>query len=236
MNKILTFTIRSTVRLMIYLLIITSSSLSYASDVYLKPYLGIDAQFRFMSFREGFGAKNFRNRYPQANIFGGLKFCDYLGIEAGYFSSVDLTRNSTFGPNEVNLGVSEFPASINSIGSSRIQGWHINLMGYVPISEEYCLTALGYIGASQSKVTLRYIVTEIAGEQEDFTANFSQTKTIMRAGLGLQHMISNCIGVRGIVGWEDTSKFNAIRSPVDPNLLVKLKSSVVLSFGIFAIF
>jgi hypothetical protein len=206
-----------------------------SGGVYLAPYIGADAQFRFMSFRNEYGSKNFRNHYPQANIYAGLKFCDYLGLEGGFYSSTDFTRGSTFGENERNLGI-VLPASGNAIGAARIQGWHINAVGFLPVSECYCLTALAYIGAAQSKVTLRYIITDIGGFPDDFTANFSQTKTIMRAGAGIQHMISDCIGVRWLAGWEDTSKFSAIRTTTDPNLLVKLKSSVVLSLGLFAIF
>lgn len=215
------------------------STASFANGIftedffYLQPYAGADAQFRFMSFREGFGAKNFRNRYPQGNLYVGLKFCDYLGIEGGYFASADMTRQSFFTRGEQNIAVSS-SGLMNGFGTSRIQGWHINAVGFAPLSETYCLTALAYIGVSQSKLTARYFIADINGLEFNETLNFTQSKTILRAGLGLQHMITDCIGVRGLVGWDDTSKFSGLRSPQDLNVLVKAKSSIVLSFGIFA--
>lgn len=186
-----------------------------------------------MPFRTDFGSKNFRHRYPQVNAYVGLKLCDYLGLETGYFASNELSRDAFFDINDRNLGdITADPT--RSIGSSRIQGWHLNAVGYVPLNM-YCLTAFAYVGVSNSKIVLRDIITEIAGIPGSLTTNFSQTKTILRAGTGLQYMITNCIGVRGLVGWENTSKFNKITSN-QAEVLAKLKDSVLLSFGIFARF
>ncbi len=219
-------------------MILLTSGATNASGFCFKPYVGADAQFRFMSFQRDFGSKNFRNRYPQANVYVGLKFCDYLGLEGGYFSSADLTRQSFFQTNELSLGANTF-ADTTSIGSSRIAGWHINAVGFVPVSECYHLSALVYIGISQCKINLRDITTSIGGLPDNLTVNFSQTKNILRLGAGLEHMITDCIGVRSLISFENTSAFKNIRNGVSPEGaapagLVKVNNSVVLSFGIFA--
>lgn len=241
MKKILKLKVKSRIlssfifKSFLILMLFSISSTSYAMGFCFHPYVGADAQFRIMSFRKGFGDKNFRNRYPQANIYVGFKFCENVGIEGGFYSSANLSKNSFFQDNETNFG-QQTPATITSVGSSQINGWHVNAVGFIPICDTYNLSALAYVGITQCKIVLRDIATNIGGFPDNFTANFSQTRTFLRSGIGIQHMITNCVGIRGIFGWENTSKFSAIGTQADPNFLVKVKDSVIFSFGLFAIY
>ena len=49
-----------------------------------KPYVGFDAQVRRMSFKGGFGNNLLQHHSPQGNLYAGVKFNEYVGVEAGY--------------------------------------------------------------------------------------------------------------------------------------------------------
>src|SRR5262245_49700944 len=69
-----------------------------------RPYLGGEAQIRFMNFDRDHGGNVVHRRYPQANLFAGVKLFDYVGLEAGYEASAKVHRDVRLVPGQFTVG------------------------------------------------------------------------------------------------------------------------------------
>lgn len=210
------------------------------SSMGIEPYVGVDAQYRFMAFRNGYGGGVFKKQSPQGNIYVGLKFCDYLGLEAGYFASLQQSRNSTTPRGQRFLG-EILTDSVTATSSSRIDGWHLNVLGFLPFClSDYNFEAFGFVGLANVRVRTKSTITALNGIPDNGVPEIklALTRTVLRAGAGLQYMLTDCIGIRGAVTWENTSRLNNIRSvnSDNPALVAKLQDSCILGLGLFARF
>lgn len=225
----------------------TSSADSNFFDNSLTPYIGADAQFRQMKFDPNRGANVFKKNFPQGNIFAGLKFSDYVGIEVGFEGTNKRSRNSRILPSQYSVGGepvqpndAAHPSRFqDNISTARIHGPHVNMVGTFALLDDPRLALIGSIGVSRLKMSLRYTAHI---DDEGFlgiSRNFVQRKSILRLGAGIQHMITDCIGVRGVLSWENTGKFNHIlprETGVHPSVFAAVKNSFSYGFGVFVNF
>lgn len=230
-------------------------------DLALTPYLGIDAQMRHMGFDKNFGGNVLKKRQPQGNVFLGLKYRECVAVEFGYEFTRTQRRarrydvgNSVFGQTflPVPLG---FSSTQESHVSSKLYGWNINLVGFFPIlCGENNLQLVGSIGMARLKSKTRDAFISTVTEPDRFSdplifPNATQTitdfdrfhykrrKTVLRLGTGLQHMMSDCLGIRALINWEHTDKIKARGRNVTTHMVsprkTKLKNSVNYGIGIF---
>lgn len=229
----------------------TTSTFAIEHPLEPTPYVGIDAQMRHMSFDRGFGRHIFKKHYPQGNVFVGLKFKDCVALELGYEFSKTQRHAKNYYTGDVVFGFAiPTPAPFvlsntqGSHASSKISGWNLNLVGFYPIlCGDNNLTLVGSIGAARLKARTREVfTTAIVVPAETITLsntfNYKRHKTVLKIGGGLQHMMSDCLGVRALINWENTSKLHAkgkdavTRRLATPRM-AKLKNSFTYGLGAF---
>ena len=229
-------------------------------DLCLTPYVGVDAQIRHMPFQKDFGGNVLKKNYPQGNFFAGLKFNDYVGIEAGYEVSKKKSRSVKHNNSDIVFGKPleqnepPFIPSVENIsyGTSKIYGWNANLMGFLPIfCEDNSLQLIGSVGIAQLKIksknelkslettaTLDSITEEINGSTQNtiiFNMHYKKRKAVLRLSSGIQNMITDCIGIRALVTWENTAKLRVTTGTKVFNT-EKPKNSFKYGLGIFTSF
>ncbi|MGD0465684.1 MAG: outer membrane beta-barrel protein [Gammaproteobacteria bacterium] len=228
--------------------ILFSPSISYAktkfSGLNLTPYAGVDVGIQHFEFEPGYGDNLFKNELPVGNLFAGVKFNDYFGIEGGYESTLEGKRNSTiYGGNTVlgNVLLSTGPTAMEYIKCSskvKISGWHLGITGYSPIylDESSSLSILGYFGIKHTNVKLIRNLLESKGVGDPAEIDLDTTvlgtnnkKPLLRFSAGIEYFFNKHIGLRALIGWEDTSSLQ----PTDGvNKIAKLKDSTLYSIGI----
>ena len=209
---------------------------------FFSPYVGVDAQLRHMEFKKDFGKNVSPDDYPQGNVYVGAKFCDWLGVELGYESTIGREKRAVVLGNAI---VFNLPADAGGPNASntfdtrvRIHGPHINLVGFLPVSDDYRLQVFGSIGVAQLKIKINHDNPIARGAVNssfiDDRRIFAKRKLIPRATVGLQHLMTNCFGVRASIGWENTSRFKDIRTVNVPSgLIARVRDSVNVGLGIF---
>lgn len=226
----------------------------------LDAYAGVDAQMRRMHFQKNFGGNILKHRYPEGNIFAGVKFNDYVGIEAGYEFSKKQHSTKVHQVGDVVFGVPIPPVrpgflSITnaSRASSKLTGFNLNLMGFLPIfCKEYNTQLIGSVGFVNLKSRTRNIITErdtfeifnpdleIITETVTFNSQYKKHKTILKYSAGIQWMATNCLGIRGLVTRENTAKLRARGRDIQTGQILqeiaKLKNASIYSFGVFTTF
>lgn len=179
----------------------------------IKPNIGIDVGLKNQSFNSGFGDLQFRNDYPETNVYLGMKFHPFLGLEAGYQHMYRQQREQFY-----NIGVGVLGSSPLLAGAldQRLfisdvwgQGWNLSLLGFWPICPRTKTEIMASVGLVWQK--LYYSTTVIS---DGLTATplamwESSDRSMFRLGLGIRQMITKHFGSRLQVFWEDTSKLSA---------------------------
>lgn len=227
-------------------------------------YAGADAQARYMPFQKDFGGNILNKNYPQGNFFAGFKLNNCIGIEAGYEVSKKKSGTRIHAPTDLVFGTTVEPLDPPAIvgirdisrASSKIYGWNLNLVGFLPVwCEEYNVSLIGSVGLAYLKMkvsnrrsnTITTTVFDPVDQRiglediQDFThRKYNKSKTVLRLSGGIQHMLSECFGLRLMVNWENTSKLRARGRDVETNLLgqsiARAKNSFNYGLGIFTAF
>lgn len=205
-----------------------------------QPYVGLDAQGRHVEFTKGFGDNLFKQDYPQGNVYAGVKLMDWLGLEAGYEWTKRMHRTSSLGGGAVNLGntVAGAISPVVYTSKAKFDGWHANLVGFLPIMEDCCTELFASVGVVHLRSFFERSLISVAGAPSTSIAHFRQSKTIARANLGVQAKIVDAFGIRASIGWENTSKIRPFATNTDAlaTTQVKMKDSFIYGLGIFYTF
>ncbi len=207
----------------------------------LEPYVGLDAQLRDMQYKRNNGGNVFAKQFPQVNGYIGLQFTDCVALELGYEYAFKQNRTVRVGPGQFIVGGAAIAPGefIDTNTSAYFHGFHGSLVGKLPVWECPNLQLLGTVGVTYLNVHLTSKPFEDifgplpAGE---FDRTFRQSKFIPRLGIGLQHMLTDCIGMRGMIVWEGTNQFSNIKATqvgVDPSVFASLRGSFNYSLGLF---
>lgn len=212
-------------------------------DMCLKPYVGGDIQLRTLQYGRDNGGNLFGKSFSQLNGYLGLELNEYVALELGYEYAFSRKRNVRIGPGQTAVGgdpvgAGGFEDSTAKVG---LQGVHGSLVGKFPIWDCPNLKLLATAGVTSLSVNLSNTpfaddFGPLSGERD---RTFRQEKLVARLGLGLQHMVTDCIGIRGLVVWEDTSQFKHMRPTqpnIDPSTFARLRSSFNYSLGLFMMF
>ncbi len=206
---------------------------------YWTPYIGAEVHALHIRWPNSFGGNVLDDTYPEGGVFLGFKFCDYVAIEGGYEMTTSKVRQSSVpaGENVFGLPVATPPEYFYT--KSQIKDWHADLLGFVPIYDPWCLELLGSVGVQRTKITnFSYIIANNNAPQNPYTsmAHFSASKTVMRAGIGIQQKWSECYGGRATIGWANTSKFHTLSSQETGLSKMQVKNSLRYGIGVFAEF
>lgn len=202
----------------------------------LSHYVGFDAQWRHMPFKKNFGDNVFPKDFPQGNAFFGLKFNDYFGVELGYLQSIERRKKvSISGPL---LGVPLALDEVNVLKNKvQVNGLNAGLVGFYPMDE--CNQLIVGLGISRLHLRLTFspIANELgvldAGAQASARRNFIYNKYIVQAKIGIQRMVTEKIGLRALLSWENTKQFNVLApKQQSARIRVSLKNSINFGLGL----
>lgn len=208
-----------------------------ATERECAPYIGGDVQIRKMPFKQGFGDDLFKKESIQGNFYLGFKVNKYFGFEIGHQVANKKDRDV---PSAVTrLGQAGGLAAASETGTRQIKGWNLNVIGFLPISNEYQMSMIGIAGLSSLEVRLKYAGSNPIGGGGAFREQikFKQRKNVLRLGGGVQKMFSDSFGIRTTVVWENTSRFNNItQNYTGRTYTAKLKDSWTYGIGAFIMF
>lgn len=204
------------------------------------PFIGIDAQDRHMGFREDFGGNLFKKNLPQLDAYVGVRFLQYFGLQVGYQESKTKPRTANFGPGDIILGIPLLPGEDQiHYSETRIRGTHLDLLGFFPVCLDWNLELFGSVGITRNALALEDRITNFGGEvvENPLVRTYDVKKTGARASIGIQKIFCQHIGIRGLVVWENTSRFQNLRSLEVPDSvsIVNARRSLNYGLGIFAI-
>ena len=157
--------------------------------------------------------------YPGASLYGGIKFAENFGFEAGadWFkhkeqTTVMLVPTATF--------------------TSKVKrdGFHLDIVGFVPLTDTFTLSGFLGIGWIKPRIESTYSVN---GRLAQSIPIYSSTNAIARVGFGGSLMITETIGLRARLLVECTEYLH-VNTPYGTRY--PFDDSVGVTLGIFAAF
>lgn len=184
----------------------------------IDPYLGIDMGLRRMAWKKDYGDNVYKHVAYQPNIYTGLKFNQFFGIEVGYEEILFKKRDTAFTEGtSIILGV-DFAPPIAIRSSVKLKGWHFNIVGTYPLEwcEYKCIELLGTMGIASLKTTQQttFLLDETGILPSPDVFTFSKRKIVPRVSAGFQYKITDHCGLRFIlIGIENTSLLGDLGLP-----------------------
>jgi hypothetical protein len=202
------------------------------------PLVGIDYQQVWSKGKGDFG-QLLPKSYPGASVYIGTRWAENWGVEVGFDYAARKHKSFTLPAGSTFFGSSVGGAPINGRVAVRRTGGHIDLAGYWCVAD--CLELVGTVGIGlvHPKISVTAITTTgNAAIVNSLQAVSTKTKAVPRVRVGANYMLTDCVGVRGLVGWEGTSSLRLKNNnTAGVNLANKaFKSSATLSAGVFVKF
>jgi len=225
-------------------LFLSASSSALEFSLKMRPYIGVDAQWKHMDFESGEGQSLFRKNLLQGNGYLGFDINDYFGLEAGFESTFQRTKKVTLAPGDAGLGYVVLPGEDTEghIFKNKLSGWHVNVLGFSPwLLENNSLRFFASVGFSHKRaVLIDKTISEngillAANQVEQLQRTFTARKTLLRLACGAQKMLNENWGIRGVFSWENTDRFRNLHSKENPTTnigLPKAKNSLALGLGV----
>lgn len=194
----------------------SSASASWIDD--LCPYIGVDYKQTWLKGKGFFHDKVARS-YPGATIYLGTKFSECFGAEIGYTWTGRKHKTAAIGQhNFFNRNIPGFvPFGSNNETirtSTRFNSFHFDLNGYYPLAD--CFELIGSVGIASMKPKVSATVTHSRNHPRfgNFHRNdgrflestHGKSKGVWRLGAGAQYLFTECVGLRGMIRWESTSR------------------------------
>jgi len=193
--------------------VISTSSQALLQGWEFKPSLGADVTMRHQDFDKGFGEEHFREHYPGVNLYMSAIFHKYLGMEAGYEHMFREEKKQFYGNRSPVLGFfnPQFNTAKLYLSDVFMQGWHVDLLAYLPICPKLRTDLFGSVGLGWLKMHYETAQVNNLAAATPVERWESDSRTVLRLGLGLKQMITDNFGLRLQFLWEDTSKLDATR-------------------------
>lgn len=211
------------------------SSIAQASEV-SSNYIGADALYSSMKFREYYGDNIFNKKWiPGVNLFAGHMFNDNWGVEAGYEVDKKMKRTNKVYEGDTVAGSFIDPATLVEFESYEtfVKQHHayIGAIGKKNFLSNSSLSLM--LGISLSHVQARYSLFADGFGPANITRTFSKTKPIPVIRVSFEHQFNDKFGFRTIAAWKKTSKFK-IKSEENQNSdsEIKLKNTFNLGVGL----
>jgi len=228
-------------------LLLTGASVAFASEGFfrdfnpdtLNVYVGADLQNRHMPYKSGEGSQFFKKDSLQGNLFLGLRLHENFGVELGYEQTQRKKREVTLLPGDQTLG-GVVGISQGFQTRAKLAGFHLDLMGFLPL-EGYCkdLSLFAGIGVARLKAKLERTNVAVGGVQfPPVTQSFDEknSKYVARLTAGAQYLLTENLGVRGILNYENTSRIQPQSTSPDGTRVVKVKLKDSFSYGLGVFF
>lgn len=146
--------------------------------------------------------------YSGGNGFVGFRLSEYIAFEIGYefTGKKDKVHDFVLGETFFSLPNSSFIGTSTLVQTS-INGWHIDLLGFIPL--DHCIDLFVIVGYGAMKLKSQFgaVKGPFPLLNNAILSINSKGRTFLRLGGGIQWMVTDMTGVRALLRWQNTNRF-----------------------------
>lgn len=207
----------------------------------IKPTVGYDLMSHHLETAQGFGKNVIKSKYvPMSNVYLGFRFHKNLGIELGYHRT-SLRKHQIFlNDGHQGLGVKAQSNEGHDV-HYKAHGPYMAavLFSGIPTIEDAHEAYLSF-GVVNKRVFVRDSIFLDSGilQTPPLVRTFKHRKSVFRAGVGTLHRLSDYMGLRTSISWENTAKIKPMKPDENPGstLAVKTKNTINYGLGVYLTF
>lgn len=172
-----------------------------AQEATFKPYIGIDLMRMAVNYNDNYNAGGgvildgnalLEDSLDGLSIHVGNRFHKNFGVELGYFRTreedKDIAAGATVGPGVV--AAAPFTTSV------KVQGFTLDGLGYLPVTESGQFELIGTVGVSWMKGKIEATIPGVGSGSSD------ESEFGFRAGGGAQFNLTDKFSVRGLARYQ----------------------------------
>ncbi len=191
----------------------THASVTTVYTESVVPFVGADFEYSIIKPNDDW--RNLSSReFPGGNGFVGVRLSEYIGFELGYEFTGKKEKTHQFIAGETFFNFTS-PLLVGTTVHSKMSfnGWHLDLLGFVPL--DHCIDLLLSVGYSATRAKLQFDVGALGNPIviNAFPSLSSRGRTFLRLGAGIQWMITDMTGVRALLRWKNTNRLNLRSTP-----------------------
>lgn len=229
LNKALLSTIMATAA------IATSSVYAHNSKADAQFYVGADAMYSKLGFKQDYGKEIFSKKFaPGINLFAGHMFNENFGMELGWEMYKKMKRSARVDSNKKAAGGLVDPTLYEwkSFDTTLKQNYpYLGAIAKMSIINDNIFAKI-LLGVSVPTIKAQYNsnLNNLGPDSEVRT--FSKTKLIPIARVALEYKITSNFGLQALGTWKNTSQFKAkSKENSAGNTEVKFKDTFSIGLG-----
>jgi len=210
-------------------------------------YFGVNYKYNWTK-PKGDWNRIFPKTHPGFDVYAGWRFLPNFGIELGYDWTSDKPKSTSIPAGTTFLGVTNPGPGVILTGKVRFKTGHADLNYFLPFKVYLDCTCENFItpevifsfGIAATKTKLDITANEETPFSDLFTGVDTKSKAIFRAGLGIQTLVIENVGLRALARYETTSTIRVRNDAPLANLnrgeRKIFKDTISLSAGIYFTF
>ena len=179
-------------------------------------FIGADYEWNHIN-RAGDWKRLLPSSAPSVDMYVGGRVLEYFGAEFGYETIIQRKRHHNFVVGDSAFGTAITQATAGkTLHRSGLFGWHFDFKGYLPINEYLdcfdltrcfrCLDLVGTVGYGVSKPLVHFSSHATAFNQQSEVTLKGKKHGGMRLGGGAELMLTDLLGIRGMLRVKDFSR------------------------------
>lgn len=198
---------------------INLTTIPAANAAYWAPHIGVDYKYwnvRAANRATAIGNYDYQPLFPKisssGNFYIGSRVNGYFGFDVGYEQSKTKEGSVIFDGNQAFFGDVENAGDSSKV-DLRLKAWHLDLNFYRELWHRIDFYVMG--GLATMKPDTKILYTQ-AGNLLELNQS-TRSKWLARVGFGLQYNPVPCIGIKGLVMFDQTSRLNYLGTDEDGN-------------------
>lgn len=210
------------------------SSANAETKAFDGTYVGIDAIYSNMKFKQNYGENIFSKKWtPGLNLFVGHMFNENWGAEVGYEAEKKMKSSNTAIAGEQLAGTKVPTNMIDLSFDSIIKQRHpyAGIIGKYKLFDNIFVSLM--LGGSLSHISARYTYTasQSGPGPVGTVRNYSKTRLIPLVKGIVEYKFPNQLGIRGVLAWKNTSAIK-MHCKESNNLIIKAKDTINFGIGV----
>lgn len=197
-------------------------------------YVGLDAVYNWMGFKQDYGQNIFKKQAPGLNVFVGHMFHQNFGAELGFEWDKKVKKDVTFAAgNNTVLGKSIIPIMGPQAFKTELKQSHpyfgIVAKTHVMCDENILSLMVGMSLSNIKAKSTNYLNNNVAANN---IVTFSKTKMIPFVKVAFERKFSHQCGVKLSTAWKNTSAFKLDSKEPGTSSKLKLKDTFNVGLGV----
>ena len=202
------------------------------------PYVGLDAVYSNMKFKQDFGGNIFAKKAaPGLNLFVGHMFHENFGAELGIEFDKQMKKTAKVNAGNKVAGCLIDPNLLKFASYKTTVKQRHPYLGFIAktnvLGDDNSVSLMVGVSLSHINAQYNYFESDLGTIDPSITRTFTKTKPVGVVRAAFEHKFNDNFGLRALATWRNTSQFKikAKEKGANKDTMIKLKDTFNVGIG-----